>query len=73
MLRYGAKLLQCLRQLRYEPNDPDAMFTLGVIYAAEGHPGKAVRFLQKVQRIQASYPGLGRLMRKVLALMPHRA
>lgn len=70
MTRNASKLLQCLRTLRYEPDSADALFTLGVIYATEGHRSKALRFLRKVQALEAAYPGLRRFMDKVLQRHP---
>ncbi len=72
MTRHASKLLQCLRTLRYEPDSTDALFTLGVIYASEGHRSKAIRFLRKVQTLEAAYPGLRRFLDKVLQRHPPR-
>ncbi len=72
MLRHASKLLQCLRTLRYEPDSTDALFTLGVIYAAEGHRSKALRLLRKVEALETAYPGLRRFMDKVLRRHPPR-
>ncbi len=71
-MRHASKLIQCLRTLRYEPDSTDALFTLGVIYAEEGHRSKALRFLRKVEALEDAYPGLRRLMSKVLRRHPPR-
>ncbi len=64
----ATKLLQCTRMLRANPRSADALFTLGVIYALEGHRAKALKFLKQLEAVKPSYPGLSRLKRRILKL-----
>ncbi len=64
----ASKLLQCTRSLRADPTSPDALFTLGVIYALEGHRAKALRFLKRLEVLSPSYPGLDVLKERILSL-----
>ncbi len=64
----ASKLLQCTRRLRADPTSPDALFTLGVIYALEGHRAKALRFLRRLEALSPSYPGLDVLKERIHSL-----
>jgi tetratricopeptide (TPR) repeat protein len=70
MLRHAAKLRSCVVALRANPADVDAIFTLGVIYAVEGHRAKAIKCLRKVEALDPSYPGLDRLRERILGSSP---
>ncbi|MFQ5838852.1 MAG: tetratricopeptide repeat protein [Thermoplasmata archaeon] len=70
MLRHRAKLLRCLVALRADPKDVDALFTLGVIYASEGHVAKALKYLRKVEAVDPFYPGLEHLKGRVIDSIP---
>ncbi len=65
MVQYSAKILQCMRKLRSDPTCVDAIFTLGVIYASEGHRAKALKCIRRLEALQASYPGLRLLKEKI--------
>lgn len=72
MREHATKLLQCTRRLREDPTSADALFTLGVIYALEGHWVKALRFLRRLEAVKPAYPGLKELKHRVLKLAPRR-
>ncbi len=72
MREHAGKLLQCARRLREDPASADALFTLTVIYALEGHRAKALRFLRRLEALVPAYPGLGELKGRVLKLAPRR-
>jgi tetratricopeptide (TPR) repeat protein len=71
MLRNAAKLRSCVRALRSNPADADALFTLSVIYAVEGHLAKALKYLRKVELLDPSYPGLDRLRERISEGLPN--
>lgn len=73
MLRHVAKLRSCVVALRSDPADVDALFTLGVIYAVEGHRAKALKYLRKVEALDPEYPGLDRLRERISRTVPRTA
>ncbi len=70
MRENATKLLQCTRRLRSDPESADALFTLGVIYAVEGHWAKALKFIRRLEDVKPTYPGLRRLKRRVAESSP---
>ncbi len=72
MRENATKLLQCTRRLRSDPESADALFTLGVIYAVEGHWAKALKLLRRLEALMPSYPGLQRLKTRLLDSVPDR-
>lgn len=55
------KILQaCAARLRQDPDDADALFYVGAIYARIGKLKASMMYLDRLTRIDEEYPGLWR-------------
>lgn len=56
------KILQeCAVRLRENPDDTDALFFIGAIYARIGKLRASMMYLERLSRIDENYPGIWRL------------
>ena len=56
------RILQtCAARLRRDPNDADALFFIGAIYARIGKLRASMMYLERLSSIDEDYPGIWRL------------
>jgi tetratricopeptide (TPR) repeat protein len=56
------KILQaCAVRLRENPDDPEALFFIGAIYARIGKLRASMKYLERLSSINENYPGIWRL------------
>ncbi|MFQ6107253.1 MAG: tetratricopeptide repeat protein [Thermoplasmata archaeon] len=56
------KILQtCAARLRRNPDDPDALFYIGAIYAKIGKLRASMLYLNRLAKIDEDYPGIWKL------------
>lgn len=56
------RILQtCAARLRRNPNDADALFYVGAIYARIGKLRASMMYLNRLSRVDENYPGIWKL------------
>jgi tetratricopeptide (TPR) repeat protein len=54
-------LQSCAARLRENPEDPEALFFIGAIYARIGKLRASIKYLERLSSIDEDYPGIWRL------------